>query len=217
MGVTVLITGFGPFPGAAINPTGPLAQRLAKLRRPALADARLIAHVFRTSYAAVDRDLPALVKEHKPDALLMFGLATRTPHIRIETRARNAIALLAGADRAAPKQRAIALNGASSLMLPFPAQRLLAAARTARGPAKLSRDAGSYLCNYLCWRAVEICGAVGPSLAAFIHVPKLRGASRRRGKRRKLAQADLVRTGSALLVALTAAARALPNVNAAKN
>ena len=74
---TLLITGFGPFPGAPVNPTTALARHLARLRRPALADVRLVGHVFITSYAAVDRDLPRLIASHRPDALLMFGVATR--------------------------------------------------------------------------------------------------------------------------------------------
>jgi len=94
MPVTILVTGFGPFPGALFNPTGPLVQRLARLRRPALADTKIVAHIFPTSYAAVDRDLPRLIAKHKPDAVLMFGLAPRAKTIRIETRARNAASLL---------------------------------------------------------------------------------------------------------------------------
>ena len=35
--LTVLVTGFGPFPGAPLNPTGALAHKLTRLRRPALA------------------------------------------------------------------------------------------------------------------------------------------------------------------------------------
>ena len=53
---TVLITGFGRFPGAPFNPSGPLALALAKRRRPAFADVRRAVHVFQTSYAAVDGD-----------------------------------------------------------------------------------------------------------------------------------------------------------------
>ena len=81
-------------------------QRLARLRRPALADVTLIAHVFATSYAAVERELPALIARHKPDALLMFGLAPRAKLLRVETRARNALALLpdVGGQCRAPRQ-----------------------------------------------------------------------------------------------------------------
>ena len=91
---TVLITGFGPFPGAPYNPSGPLARAVAKRRRPAFADVRRILHIFETSYAAVDRDLPKLIAKHKPDIVLMFGLAGRTHFVRIETRARNARSVL---------------------------------------------------------------------------------------------------------------------------
>ena len=63
MAVTILVTGFGPFPGAPFNPTGPLVERLARLRRPGLADMKIVAHVFPTSYAAVDRDLPKLDRQ----------------------------------------------------------------------------------------------------------------------------------------------------------
>ena len=91
---TVLITGFGRFPGAPFNPSAPLARAVAKRRRPAFADVRRIVHIFETSYAAVDRDLPKLIAQHKPDIVLMFGLAGRTNFVRIETRARNARSIL---------------------------------------------------------------------------------------------------------------------------
>src|SRR5258708_25185139 len=90
----VLITGFGPFPGAPFNPTIPLVDRLLRLRRPALGDVELAGHIFPVTYRAVDRELPQLLAKHRPQALLMFGLAGRTPHLRVETRARNAVTTL---------------------------------------------------------------------------------------------------------------------------
>src|SRR5450631_4151228 len=90
----ILITGFGPFPGAPFNPTQPLVARLARLRRPGLDDVELTGHIFPVTYAAVDRELPQLLAKHRPDALLMFGLANRTPFVRVETRARNAVTTL---------------------------------------------------------------------------------------------------------------------------
>src|SRR3954470_24635398 len=90
----ILLTGFGPFPGAPYNPTQPLVARLAQLRRPALDDAAISSHIFPVTYAAVDRQLPEVLAKEKPDALLMFGLAARTPYLRIETRARHAVTML---------------------------------------------------------------------------------------------------------------------------
>ena len=197
---TILITGFGPFPGAPFNPTGPLVRRLAKLR---IARTKIVTHVFETSYAAVDRDLPKLIAKYKPDALLMFGLATRARTLRIETRARNALALLPDAGGKSLKRGAIAA-GKPALMMPAPARQLLAAIRGER--AALSRDAGRYLCNYLCWRAAEASAKTsaktkGPRLAAFIHVPLIVRNARKAGKRRRFTLDDLVRAGGKLLVA----------------
>lgn len=205
---TILITGFGPFPGAPYNPTERLVRALGSVRRPALRDVTIVTHVFPVSYAAVDRDLPTLLAKHKPDAVLMFGLAARTRYIRIETRARNALALMPDATSASLRRSQIVRGAPAALPLPAPVRHLLAAARQARLPAALSPDAGRYLCNYLCWRAAEAAGKPGgPRAAAFVHVPlTARGAQARRGGRRFAAD-DLARAGTRILLALAAAAR----------
>ena len=61
----ILITGFGPFPGAPFNPTEPLVARLLRLRRPALDDVELSGHIFPVTYSAVDRELPELLRQHQ--------------------------------------------------------------------------------------------------------------------------------------------------------
>jgi pyroglutamyl-peptidase len=210
MPVTILVTGFGPFPGAPFNPTGPLVQRLARLRRPVLANTKIVPHIFPTSYAAVDRDLPRLIARHKPNVLLMFGLAPRAKTIRFETRARNSVSLLPDAGGIALRRLTIAAGGPAALAMPAPARRLLAAVRAAGVPATLSRDAGRYLCNYLCWCAAQTASQKGgPRVAAFIYVPKVRRGPvpRARVKNRPLAPADLARAGGAILAAIAVSAR----------
>src|SRR5581483_8656352 len=91
MATTILLTGFGPFPGAPFNPTEALVAQLAARRLPEFGGVRRAAHIFRVSYEAVDRELPGLIARERPDALLMFGLATRARHLRVETLARNAL------------------------------------------------------------------------------------------------------------------------------
>ncbi len=63
---TILITGFGRFPGAPYNPSGPLARAVARRQRPALADVQRIVHIFEVSYSAVDRELPQLLAATGP-------------------------------------------------------------------------------------------------------------------------------------------------------
>jgi pyroglutamyl-peptidase len=207
MPLTVLITGFGPFPGAPFNPTAGLAQHLAARRRPAFADVKRIAHVFETSYAAVERELPALIKRVRPDVVLLFGVATRTNYVRIELRARNARSALfpdAVGDR--PRTSAIAL-GEPAARAPgrAPQQALLAAVRAQRLPARLSHSAGRYLCNFAYWHALALTDDA--TLVQFIHVPTVRRGPTTPGNGPRVTSADLQRAGEAILLALITAER----------
>src|ERR1700687_2192099 len=136
MALTVLITGFGPFPGAPFNPTAALAKRLARRRRPALSEIVRIAHVFPTSYAAVEREVPHLTARPRPDLMLLFGLAPRTPHLRIETRARNRRStLFADVDGMHPSM-AIRAGGPAALVAQARQPPLKIDARKARAAAR---------------------------------------------------------------------------------
>jgi pyroglutamyl-peptidase len=205
----ILITGFGPFPGAPFNPTEPLVARLSRLRRPAFSDLERSGHIFPVTYTAVDRELPGLLAKHRPHAVLMFGLATRTPHVRIETRARNAVtALWPDADHARARKGSIAGGADARSFGPHTAKLLRAALRTGID-ARASRDAGSYLCNYLSWRAIEACRDKGPRLAAFVHVPLLaRGSEfRPEGGASRITLDELIDAGEAMLLELARLAR----------
>ncbi len=176
MTATILITGFGPFPGAPFNPTEPLVDELARRRHPALAGVRRVAHVFRVSYEAVDRELPELLAREQPDVLVMFGLAARTPHIRIETRARNALARMAVRMPAATGRSPVpsCRTRAATLALPR------AGAAAAHGGA-IDRRAGRALARRrpLSLQLSVLAGGGGPArpdrprVAAFIHVPRV--------------------------------------------
>jgi len=198
----ILVTGFGPFPGAPHNPTQALVARLIRLRRPAFADVELSSHIFPVTYKAVDRELPLTLARHKPHALLMFGLASRTDYVRIETRARNAVTMLWPDASQAHSRKGSIESGAGAKLFGPHTMKLLRAADGTGIDARSSRDAGSYLCNYLSWRAI---GAVeagkGPRLAAFVHIPPLArdGSPRRKGFPRVTLE-QLVDAGEAMLL-----------------
>jgi pyroglutamyl-peptidase len=198
----ILITGFGAFPGAPYNPTGPLAARLLRLRRPAFADVELSGHIFPVTYRAVDRELPQALAKHRPQALLMFGLASRTSFLRVETRARNAVTMLwPDAAQTRSRKGSIADDIDAKMFGPHTAKLLRAALATGID-TRASRDAGSYLCNYLSWRAIEATGNNGPRLAAFVHVPLLTrdGTSPRKGTTHRITLDELVDAGEAMLL-----------------
>ena len=200
----VLITGFGPFPGAPFNPSAALAKALACRRRPALAGIERATHVFATTYASVDRDLPKLFAQ-KPDVVLMFGVAGRRRQLCIETRARNAVSLLfPDASGHRPRHGVIKLHGPAALSGNAPFASLAGAAGTR---ARISRDAGSYLCNYVYWRALEQVRGTRP-LVQFVHIPPVGTKPRpRRRASRPPTLAQLLKPAEALLIALIAASR----------
>jgi pyroglutamyl-peptidase len=200
--VRVLITGFGPFPGAPFNPSAALAKALARRRRPALAGIERSMHIFATTYASVDRELPKLLAQ-KPDVVLMFGVAGRRRQLCIETRARNAVSLLfPDASGHSPLRGIIKLRGPAALTGNAPFARLAGAAGT-----RLSRDAGRYLCNYVYWRALEQVHGTRP-LVQFVHIPPLSAKPRPRQRaKRPPTLAQLLKAAEALLIALVAASR----------
>ena len=83
------------------------------------------------------------------------------------------------------------------------AAKLLRAAVATGIDARTSRNAGSYLCNYLSWRAIEAVDSKrGPGLAAFVHVPLLRrdGAFQRKDAAHRITLEGLVDAGEAMLL-----------------
>jgi len=171
---TVLVTGFGPFPGAPVNPTEQIVRRFARTSR--LHGHTTAAHIFQTSYTAVERDLPRLIAKHRPRAIILFGLAASTPHLRIETLAHNEITQQqVDVTGNMPVQNAIRPARTMTLRGRAPFMRLVNAARIAGVKAQRSQDAGRYVCNYAYWRAIEASRKPGgPNQVVFVHVPELR-------------------------------------------
>ena len=207
-GLRILVTGFGPFPGAPFNPTMPLVKRLTQLRRPALDDVALTGHIFHVTYQTVDRELPGLIAQFRPQALLMFGLANRTAHLRIETRARNAVTThLPDADGNRAQKTSIVHGADAKPFGPHTANLLHAACATGID-ARVSRDAGAYLCNYLSWRAIEATQQPGgPALASFVHVPLIARDGSAREEASDITLEQLVDAGEAMLLELVKLAR----------
>ncbi|SEE42560.1 pyroglutamyl-peptidase I [Bradyrhizobium erythrophlei] len=199
----ILVTGFGPFPGAPFNPTMPLVKRLTGLRRPAFDNVALTSHIFDVTYATVDRELPELIARHRPQALLMFGLAGRTSHLRIESRARNAVTTrFPDAGRQHARKGSIA-GGADAKVFGPHSEKLQRAALATGIDARMSRDAGSYLCNYLSWRAIEVVnGDNGLHLAQFVHVPPLAHDGTAASGKSSITLEALVDAGEAMLLEL---------------
>jgi pyroglutamyl-peptidase len=169
-GHTVLVTGFGPFPGVRINPTGRLMELVS--RRLARGFSGITAHGGRLTvrYALARAELEALLADARPEAVLLLGLASRSRMVRVERHARRLDSPLhpdAGGTGGAAHAPGSDLPLTSTAAL-GPA---LAAMQRAGIRARISPSAGRYLCNAVYAAALE--RAAGRPVL-FVHVPWLR-------------------------------------------
>lgn len=182
----LLITAFGPFPGVPKNPSEALARRIAGHRCWPAAGVETVVRVFPTDYAAVARLIPAALAEIRPDAVLMFGVASKRRHLSVEKRGANRASILHPDVSGRRPDRTVLQAGAPDFR---PARAALVptavAARRSGFPTRVSRSAGTYLCNASYFLML---GALAPDIPClFLHIPKVRD----RAAGRRLAAAAL--------------------------
>jgi pyroglutamyl-peptidase len=171
----LLVTGFGPFPRVPRNPSERLARALAGHPRLRLRGIEARALILATTYPAVDAVLVPHLRETRPDAVLMLGVAARRRHVSVETRAVNRVSRLFpdGGGRVAARL-AFRPGGPHVRPARAPIAGLIRRLRASGLDARASRDAGRYLCNASSYAALEAGGA--PTI--FIHIPLPRSDAR---------------------------------------
>ena len=198
---TILVTGFGAFPGSPRNPTATIVGRLERHRgRLARLGVDLRCAVLPVRYAELQDRMAALSALYRPDVILHLGVAGRRKRVSVETRAINrASPLHPDASRRFPAQ--MLLTGrAHILSATYPSRRVLAALRQAGTVVETSRDAGDYVCNATLYHSLAM--RLAPEIG-FIHVPKPHGRSARVGTgARRASQADLDRAALCAVLSL---------------
>jgi pyroglutamyl-peptidase len=175
----VLITGFGPFPGAPSNPTMRIVQHLVRLNRAGLANVERLGRVLPTEWNVLNgfRDT---ILQCQPDVVLMFGLAGRRRKVTPEARAINVAGRLrTDADGRTPTSRHLTFSGPEYRRGQINPVRMVASLRRAGVAAGVSQNAGDYLCNALYWTALE----TGVP-AIFVHIPRPRNLKRSVGSQK---------------------------------
>jgi pyroglutamyl-peptidase len=208
----ILVAGFGPFPGAPKNPSGQLALAVANSRRAAASRATIVGAGGQMNYRDVFSKLSHLLETEKPDAVLMFGLAGGTSYMRVETRAANmASGVYPDASGQKPRDRSLVPGAPHIGKVRAPIRQLLAAARKAGMTARLSVDAGGYICNAAFFHCLDAARRTGtPKFIAFVHIPWPRGRHPRKAQIQKAKPptlGNLNRAGEEILLALISAAR----------
>lgn len=169
--ITVLVTGFGPYPGVRANPTAVLMRSVVPRLNQRHQGAFATGGELTVSYAKARQELGALDARHAPDALLLLGLAARARWVRIERFARRLDSPLhadSSGQGGAAHARASDLPLRATAALEPALQAMLKHGIRAR----LSPSAGRYLCNAV--YAAALAEAAGRPVV-FVHLPYPRG------------------------------------------
>jgi pyroglutamyl-peptidase len=151
--VNILITGFVPWGKNRVNPSGEIARELG-------------GHLLPVDSDAASRELRRLIRKHRPEAVLMIGLAASRKTIALE-----AVALNVehhdekGKDRR--WLRPIRPRGPLALETRLPLKRIHARLREAGIRASISHHAGTFVCNRVFYEGLSACTVP----CGFVHVP----------------------------------------------
>lgn len=210
--LSLLVTGFGPFPGVAQNSSAWLVESLAATTASSRLGCTLHAEVLPTEWAEVSSLGPALLNRHEPRLILHLGLSKRAREFRIERFAHNRVETKEDARGALPGARTILALGRDRLSTKLPTQSLTRHLMEHGLPAIASRSAGAYLCNFLYYSSLEWAERQErPCDVSFVHIPP---RPRQGGP---LSEADLLRGTEAILRYLIAVVAARDGAAASGN
>jgi pyroglutamyl-peptidase len=169
----VLVTGFEPFGGDAVNAS---ADAVAALAASWAGPDELVTAVLPVAFDQVrsaDGPLLRLLDEHAPDVVVAVGLAGGIRQVQVERVAINLMdAPIPDNDGAQPVDAAVADGGPAARFSTLPVKAVVAAVREAGIPAGVSHSAGTYVCN-AAFYAVQHALAERPGvLSGFVHVPR---------------------------------------------
>lgn len=170
-GRTVVISGFEPFGGEALNPTAELVADLSWLALPQkwTARAALLPVTFKDAY----QSLRNVVEETRASHVIALGLAGGRAKVGLERVAINCIdARLADNAGFAPIDQRVRAGAPDGLFATLPLRRMLDAALAQSLPCEISDSAGTFVCNYLLFRLLDD-SRFSARRCGFIHVPYL--------------------------------------------
>ena len=168
----VLLTGFEPFGGSQVNPSGQVVHTLARDGVPGVTLHSAILPVDRQGGPATRLNA---VRALHPDAILCLGEAMRRMAISIERVALNLLDYRI-ADNAGHQavDEPIVPDGPAAYFVTLPVRAMLEAVRAAGIPAELSLSAGAFLCNQVTYELLHYLTTHQLDIpAGFVHLPAL--------------------------------------------
>ena len=168
----VLVTGFEPFDGEAINPSQEIARTLDG---ETIAGHRVIGATLPTEFARSLDTLEELIRMHRPALVIAFGLAGGGTGISLERVAINLIdARIADNAGDQPVDVVVVENAPNAYFSTLPIKAMLARLRAADIPAAISHSAGTFVCNQVFFGLAHLLATQHPRVrGGFVHVPWL--------------------------------------------
>ena len=169
----MLVTGFAPFGGQTVNPSGGIAEALAGQK---IAGLTVRADVLPVIGSVSGDRVAELIGRHRPAAVVGFGQANpRETALRIERLAAN-IRDYAIPDNAGHRVSGepIVAGAPAAYFTTLPVTLIRDRVRGAGVPCGLSNSAGTFLCNEVLFMTLHHLAGRSPSTpAGFVHVPLL--------------------------------------------
>lgn len=170
---TILLTGFGPFPGVSDNASQRFVPKLAHLAARRFSAHRVVARILPTEWERAPARLEELYQRERPKLVLHFGVSAQASAYVIETLAHNRRRETADAAGALPADVEVVRGGPDTLPAKLPVRDIKDRLTALKVPAVTSEDAGSYLCNALLYRSLVCAGQISePDAVGFFHIPQ---------------------------------------------
>jgi pyroglutamyl-peptidase len=166
----ILITGFDPFGGEALNPSWEVAKQLngKEVKGAQLVVAKLPC-VFSQSLGAI----AAAIQLHQPDAVIALGQADGRSDFSIERVAINVCdARIPDNDGAQPVDEPVIAQGPAAFFSTLPVKKIASHLKAQGIPVAISQTAGTFVCNQVFYGLQHLlCNT--KVLSGFVHVPLL--------------------------------------------
>lgn len=169
--LTILLTGFEPFGGEAINPSWEVARSLDGKR---IAGARVVARCLPCCFGNAAALMRSLIDETQPRWVLALGQAGGRCDFSIERIAINVDdARIPDNAGAQPIDQPVAADGPAAYFATLPIKAMVAGLRAAGFPASVSQSAGTFVCNHVFYALMHALRDELTVRAGFMHLPLL--------------------------------------------
>ena len=168
---TILLTGFEPFGGETVNPSGEIARALDGR---VVGKRRVVGAVLPCVFGAAKVELRQLVRAVRPELVICLGQAGGRAEITPERVAINVDdARLPDNAGAQPVDAAITTRGPAAYWSTLPIKAIVAALRAHGIPAAVSQTAGTFVCNHVFYGLMQTLRRRRGVRGGFIHLPFL--------------------------------------------